>query len=298
MDNHPREPGADAATAPAPSGPDSRPDEIAIIAGKGVYPLLLADSARRQGLHRIVAVAFRGEADRAIRARVDSVCWVPLGNLQALVDALRASSVRHAIMAGQVTPTSLFTVRPDRRMIALLAALPVRNAQTIFGAVAAELAAAGIELLPASLFMESAMPPAGILTRRAPTEGQSADIRLGIHVAKTTSSLEIGQTVVLKNGTILAVEAFEGTNEAIRRAARLAGPGIVVVKAAKRGHDRRFDIPVIGMATLALLRRKRAAVLAVEARRTILLERERLVAEADRAGLSIAAVEMGDEHFA
>jgi DUF1009 family protein len=142
--------------------------------------------------------------------------------------------------------------------------------------------------------MESAMPPPGPIAGRSPTTSEQADIELGLRVAKITSGIEIGQTVVLKEGTILAVEAFEGTDAAIRRAGRLGGRGTVVVKVAKQGHDMRFDIPVIGLRTLKALRKAGVAVLAVEARRTILLERDRLVAEANRIGLSFLAVETQD----
>jgi DUF1009 family protein len=265
--------------------------ELGLVAGKGDYPLLLAQSARQQGVRRIVAVAFRHETSRAIARYVDEVHWVYLGQLQPILDTFKALGVRHAVMAGQITPTNLFSVRFDRATLALLGRLRERNAHTIFGAFCDELKAIGVNLLPAYLFMESAMPPPGPIAGRAPTASEQADIELGLRVAKTTSGIEIGQTVVLKEGTILAVEAFEGTDEAIRRAGRLGGRGTVVVKVAKQGHDMRFDIPIIGLRTLKALRKAGATVLAVEARRTILLERDRLVAEANRMGLSFLAVE-------
>jgi len=265
--------------------------ELLVIAGKGSYPVLLAASARQQGVRRVVAIAFRHETSREIGRVADEVRWVYLGQLQAVLDALQSSGIRHAVMAGQITPTHLFSLRFDRAALALLARLRERNAHSIFGAIAEEIKAAGVELLPAYLFMESAMPQPGRIGAREPTEEEREDIRLGLKVAKTTSGIDIGQTVVLKRGTILAVEAFEGTDDAIRRGGRLGGPGAVVVKVAKQGHDMRFDIPVVGLHTLRTLRKARAAVLAVEARRTILLERDALVAEADRMGLSLLAVE-------
>ncbi|MBN1557496.1 MAG: DUF1009 domain-containing protein, partial [Lentisphaerae bacterium] len=145
------------------------PRTLAIIAGNGVYPRLLAESARRQGVTRLFAVAFRGETDRAIARAVDTVRWIRLGRLAAMLDALEQSGARHAVMAGQITPTRLYNVRMDTAMLALLKRLPVRNAETIFGAVAEALRARGIELLPASRFMEAHMPAAGLLSRRAPT---------------------------------------------------------------------------------------------------------------------------------
>lgn len=272
----------------------NQPEKLGIIAGRGVYPLLLAESAKQQGVRHLVVVAFRKETDPAIERRADDVRWLRVGQLTALLDAFRESGVTQAVMAGQITPTRLFSVRPDRRALALLARLRTRNAETIFGAIGDELKTVGVELLPASRFMESAMPPPGLLGRREPTPEEWEDIRLGCRVAKATSGLEIGQTVVVKQGTILAVEAFEGTDETLLRAGRLGGPGAVVVKVAKRGHDMRFDIPVVGLGTLKALKKIRAAVLAVEARRTILLEREKMREETDRIGLAFLAVEMED----
>jgi len=268
------------------------PEPLGLIAGKGVYPRLLAESAHAQGVRQVFAIAFKGETDRLIEKAADRVEWINMGQFGRMIEALADSGVKHAVMAGQITPTNLFRVRMDARMFELLKRLPVRNAETIFGAVADELKAIGIELLPASSYMQDHMPQAGLLSRRAPTEGEQRDIELGLTVARTTSGLDIGQTVVIKQGTILAVEAFEGTNDTIKRAARLGGEGIVVVKAAKKGHDMRFDIPVVGLHTLELLRKARAAALAVEAGRSILLEKEKVVAEADRIGLCLLAAEV------
>jgi len=267
------------------------PESLALIAGKGIYPLLLAQSAKKQGVKRVLALAFKQETESAIEKSADEVKWLRLGQLQALVDALKESGIRHAVMAGQITPTALFHVRPDALALSLLGRLKVRNAETIFGTVADVLKQNGTELLPAYLFMESHMPRAGVLTTRAPCDQEQSDIALGFKVAKTTSGLDIGQTVVIKEGTILAVEAFEGTNETIKRAAGLCGGGIVIVKTAKQEHDMRFDIPVIGMDTMKLLKQVKAAVLAVEAGRTILLEREKVITEANKLGMSVVAVE-------
>lgn len=270
----------------------SVPESLGIIAGKGVYPRLLADSARKQGVKRLFAVAFRKETNPVLEKYVDQVEWLYLGQLGAMLDALKASAVKHVVMAGQITPTHLFRIRMDAPMLAVLSRLRVRNAETIFGAVGNELRKIGVELMPASLFMEHTMPEVGVLSARAPTEQEEVDIQLGLKVAKTTSSLDIGQTVVVKNGTILAVEAFEGTDAAIARAGELGGPAAVVVKVAKRGHDMRFDIPVIGEHTMKSLRRIKAAVLAVEANRTILLDRDVVITEANRQNLCLVAMEV------
>jgi UDP-2,3-diacylglucosamine hydrolase len=274
------------------------PESLGLIAGKGVYPLLLAESAHRQGVRRIVAVAFRGETASRIAQAADEVHWVHLGQLGRTLDALRASGVRQAVMAGQITPTHLFRVRMDGKTLSLLRRLKVRNAETIFGAVADELRAIGVELRPASLFMESHMPAEGLLSRRAPTDQEALDIALGFRAAKATSGLDIGQTVVVKAGTVLAVEAFEGTDATLRRAGRLGGAGAVIVKVAKTGHDMRFDIPVVGLHTMKVLKRIRASALAVEAGRAILLERGEIVRRADAMGLCLTVVRPADPEAA
>lgn len=268
------------------------PEELGVIAGNGAYPRLLAESAKKQGVRRIFAVAFKKETDPVIEKYADEVRWIHLGQLGVLLDAFKQGGVKRVVMAGQITPTHLFHIRLDQPMLALLGRLKARNAHTIFGAIGDELRAIGIELEPASLFMESAMPEPGLLADREPDERERADIALGLRVAKTTSGLEIGQTVVVKEGTILAVEAFEGTDETIERAGRLGGPGAVVVKVAKRGHDMRFDIPVVGERTLKVLKKIRASVLAIEARRTILLDRDKIAAQGRKQGLCIIAVDV------
>lgn len=266
------------------------PSSLGIIAGKGDYPLQLAASARRQGVSRLFAVAFRGETRPAIAGLVDDLVWLRVGQLQAMLAAFGKSGVKDAVMAGQITPTNLFRVRPDRATLELLSELRERNAQSIFAAIGRRLEQVGVQLRPAYLFMESAMPGPGLLSRRGPTEQERADIELGLKVARTTSGLEIGQTVVVKEGTILAVEAFEGTDETIRRAGKLGGRGAVVVKVAKGGHDMRFDIPVVGPKTLKHLRRAGVSALAVEAGRCILLDRDVLREKADRMNLCFVAV--------
>lgn len=265
------------------------PETLGVIAGLGSYPWQLARSAHAQGVKRVVAFAFKGETERVIAKYADEVVWMHLGSLQALLDAVRAKGVTKLVMAGQIKPTRLFNLRLDAKALAILRTLKVRNAHTIFGAIGDELRAIGAELLPAYCFMETEMPAAGTLGRRAPDERELADIRLGAKVAKITSGLEIGQTVVVKEGTVLAVEGFEGTDETILRAGRLGGPGAVVVKVAKLGHDMRFDIPIVGLRTFKMLKKAKISCLAVEAKRTILLEREKLAAEADRLGIAFAA---------
>jgi DUF1009 family protein len=270
------------------------PDAITIIAGKGAYPRLLADSARAQGVKRMTAIAFRHETDPVIAKWVDEVRWIYLGQLGRMLDALKATGIPHAVMAGQITPTHLFRVRMDGALIALLRRLPERNAHTIFAAVGEAIHDVGVDLLPASSFMEKHMPAAGQLSRRAPTETEANDIRIGFEVAKTVSGLDIGQTVVIKEGTILAVEAFEGTDAAILRAGKLGGAGGVVVKVAKPGHDMRFDIPVIGLHTVKSIRKARIHAIALEAGRAILLERDELIRQLDKLDVSLTVESVDD----
>jgi len=271
------------------SAASDMPATLGVIAGRGTYPWQLARSAHAQGVKRVVAFAFRRETERVIEKHADEVVWLHLGSLGALLDAVRARGITKIVMAGQIKPTRLFSLRLDAKALAVLRTLKTRNAHTIFGAIGDELKQIGAELLPASRFMETEMPAAGVLGGRAPDAREEADIRLGAQVAKVTSGLEIGQTVVVKEGTILAVEGFEGTDQTILRAGKLGGPGTVVVKVAKRGHDMRFDIPIIGERTFKMLKKAKASCLAVEAGRTILLARERLAAEADRLGIAFTA---------
>ena len=275
--------------------PIEMPETLGVIAGLGTYPWQLARSAHAQGVKRVVAFAFRGETERVIKKYADEVVWLHLGQLGALLEAVKKSGVTKLVMAGQIKPTRLFSLRLDARALSILRQLKKKNAHTIFGAVADELKAIGAELMPAYCFMETEMPAAGVLGRRAPDEREQADIRLGAQAAKVTSGLEIGQTVVVKDGTILAVEGFEGTDATILRAGKLGGASAVVVKVAKRGHDMRFDIPIIGLRTFKALKKAKVSCLAVEAKRTILLEREKLAAEADRLGLAFTAFDAAAE---
>jgi DUF1009 family protein len=265
------------------------PERLVLIAGGGEYPMLLAQSAKHQGVRHLAAVALRGETDRAIARHSDDVAWFRVGQFGAIVEHLKRLAIPQAVMVGSVAPTCLFHFRLDAWTVNLLRRLPAWNAHSIFGAVVKELADAGVELLPAWRFMETHMPAPGLLAARPPTEQEERDIALGFQVALAIGALDIGQTVVVKDGAVLAVEGFEGTDEAIARGGKLGGPGAVVVKAAKAGHDMRFDIPVVGPRTLKSLQRIRASALAVQAGRTILLGRDAVVRAADRAGICFLA---------
>jgi DUF1009 family protein len=267
------------------------PEHLALIAGRADYPLILARAARAAGVQHITAFAFKGETRRSIADVADTVVWGRVGQLAPLLDGLHSCEAQQAVMVGQIAPKNLFNVRMDRKMIHLLRSLPAKNAHSIFGAITAEIEGIGVELLPASSFMQDYMPSAGLLTRRAPDERELKDVEIGRRVIKDTSHLDIGQTVVVKDGMILAVEAFEGTDQAIRRGGKLGGKGAVVVKVPKLGHDMRFDIPVVGTRTLNSIKKAGCSCLALEEGGAILLHREELVAQADRAGLAITVLE-------
>lgn len=264
-------------------------ESLGIIAGKGAYPRELAESARKQGVERIFVTAFKGETDPVIESYADEVQWMYVGQLGPFVEAYKGSGVRQAVMAGQISPKNLFNLRFDKAMRDMLGRLERKNADTIFSAIAEELAKVGVELTDASLFMESTMPTPGTLTARAFTGQEGRDADYGYEVARSCCAMNIGQTVVVKEGTILAVEAFEGTDAAIKRAGKLGGDGAVVVKMAGRTHDMRFDIPVVGLRTLKSMKKAGATALAVEAGQTVLLEREAVIQQADNMKIAIEA---------
>lgn len=270
-----------------------RMEALGIIAGNGEFPQILARAARQLGTSRLVAAAFEGETDRGIEKLVDDVEWIKLGQLNKLINVFTSRHITRAIMAGGVTPSNLFkNLSLDMRMIGVAARLKERNAESIFGAIAGEMSKDGVELVDPRPFLGDSVPEAGNLTRRKPTKEQLDDITFGLRIAKEVSRLDIGQTVVVKQGTVLAVEGFEGTDECIRRGGILAGDkgGAVVVKVSKPNQDFRFDIPCVGQQTMESCRVGNIAVLAVEAGNTLLLEKEAIVQAADKSGLCIIAV--------
>jgi DUF1009 family protein len=267
------------------------PESLIIIAGRHAYPLMLARAARAAGVKRIAALAFKGVTSREILQLADEVCWIPVGVLQPALDFFAGTGITKIMMAGQVTPGSIFSMRMDKAAIEVFKEAPQKNAHTLFGAILKRIEALGIEVLPGDSFMECYMPKAGLLSRREPTERERSDIELGLKLVKGTSEFEIGQTVAIKDGIIIAVEAWEGTNQAIQRAGKVGKAGCVIVKVPKHGHDMRFDIPVVGTKTFRVLRKAKISCLAVEAGKTILLEQEKLIALADQYNMAFVAVE-------
>ena len=264
-------------------------DALGIIAGNGVYPRLLADSARKAGVKKIVVAAFTGETDPALAQHVDPLEWMRVGQLNRLLKFFRTHDIHHAIMAGQIAPKNLFDLQPDWKALLLLGRLKERNAESIFAAIADELAKIDVELLPATTFLEDSLAPAGLVAGAKLSRQEEEDVDLGWKTAKEIARLNIGQTVIVKNGTIVAVEAFEGTNETIKRGDALARAGAVMVKVAKPNQDMRFDVPVIGLETIRICAEARMRVIAVEAGKTLLLERDAIVDLANRSKISIVA---------
>ena len=265
------------------------PESLGIIAGNGVYPRLLADSARKAGVKNIIAAAFTNETDPALAQHVDLIDWMRVGQLGRLLEIFREQKVHHAIMAGQIAPKNLFDLRPDLKALMLLGKLKQRNAESIFAAIADELAKVDVDLLPATTFLEDSLAAAGLIAGAKLSRQEEDDVDLGWKIAKEIARLDIGQTVIVKNGTVLAVEAFEGTNEAVRRGGALAREGAVMIKVAKPNQDMRFDAPVIGVETIRVAAEAKLRVIAIESGKTLLLERDEIINLANRSKISIVA---------
>jgi len=265
------------------------PAALGIIAGNGVYPRLLADSARNTGAKKIVAAAFTNETDPALTQHVDVIEWMRVGQLSRFLKFFREQQVHLAIMAGQIAPNNLFDLRPDWKALLLLAKLKHRDAESIFAAIADELKKVDVDLLPATTFLEDSLAPDGLIAGPNLSRREEEDVDLGWKIAKEAARLDIGQTVIVKNGTIVAVEALEGTNDAIKRGGALARKGAVMIKVAKPNQDMRFDVPVIGVETIRIAADARLRVIAIEAGKTLLLERDAIVDLAERAKISVVA---------
>ncbi len=264
------------------------PEVLGIIAGNGVYPQLVAAAARKAGVKKIVAAGFTDETDPLLRQYVDVLEWMRVGQLGRLLKFFRAQHIHHAIMAGQIAPKNLFDLRPDMKAMMLLAKLKQRNAESIFAAIANELATLEVDLLPATTFLEDSLAHCGLIAGPKLSLREQEDVELGWKVAKEIARLDIGQTVIVKNNrTIVAVEGLEGTNEAIRRAGVLARDGTVMVKVAKPNQDMRFDVPVVGAETIRVATDAGLRVIALEAGKTLFLQRDEIADLASAASISI-----------
>lgn len=268
---------------------------LLVVAGAGTYPELIVRGARRAGVEGVDIVAIKGSTSRATVKAADRVHWITIGQIAEGIRWAGEQGYAGAMLAGQVNPLSLFRGKFDESIKAELDSLPVKSAHTIFRRLVELFEAAGVRMLPASLFMDGNIPGEGPLTSRGFSEGEKRDIDHAVVVAHDMGVHDVGQTVMVKGGMVLAVEAFEGTNAAIKRGGRLGGRGSVVFKAAREGHDMRFDIPVVGLKTVKTMKKVGATALGFQAGRLVLLDRDETVAYANKHGIAMVGVDSGLE---
>jgi len=261
-----------------------------LIAGNGKFPFLVLDAARSQGIEMVV-VAIKEEAFPEIESSAKTIHWISLGQLGRLIKTFKAAGVRQAIMAGQVKHKQIFSnIVPDLKLLKLLASLKTKNTDSLIGAVAGVLEEEGIQLIDSTTFLKPLLPEPGVLTSRAPDDSESKDIAYGRTIAHEIAKLDLGQTLVVRDQACIAVEAMEGTDAVIRRAAQLTGnQRITVIKVSKPNQDMRFDVPVIGVPTVELMAEVNASALAIDARKTLLIDRDKLIAVANQHQISISA---------
>src|SRR5215472_14075636 len=261
-----------------------------LIAGNGDFPFLVLEGARSRGIDMAV-IAIREEASPALERAAKRLHWVSLGELSRAISLLHHEGVKRAVMAGQVKHNKIFSsIRPDWRLAKLLLSLPSKNTDSLIGAVARVLEDEGIELVDSTKFLGSLLATPGVLTRRELVEAEWRDIEYGRKIARQIAGLDLGQTVVVSGRACVAIEAMEGTDETIERAARIAsGQRLVVVKVSKPRQDMRFDVPVVGLKTIEVMRRGNATALAIDAGKTLLFDRDQLIRAADDFSIAIHA---------
>ena len=265
-------------------------DVIGIIAGNGIYPETFLAGARKAGVRRVAACAFEDETKPDLAAKVEAIEWVRVGQLSKMIKFFKREGVKHCVMVGQIAPKNLFDLRPDFRTLIMLARVKRRNAETLFGAIGEELAKDGIELLPATTFLEDLIPQAGHVAGPPLKKRRLEDVEYGFGIAKESSRLDIGQTVVVKNGTVLAVEAFEGTNECVKRGGAMGRGNATMVKVSKPDQDMRFDVPVVGPETISHAAAAGVDAIGVEAGKTLILGREEVIRLCQTLKVSLVAV--------
>jgi DUF1009 family protein len=265
---------------------------LGLIAGNGRFPFLVLDAARAMG-HEVTVIAAKEETfadidDAAAKARA-KIHWISLGELGKCISLLKDAGVSHAVMAGQVKHTKIFSggIVPDARFLSVLMKLPFRNTDGLIGAVASVLRDEGIELIDSTSLLKPMLATPGVMSRRTPTDEEQKDFDFGYAMADAIAGLDIGQTIAVKHRAVVAVEAMEGTDEVIARAGHLAGAGVRIIKVAKPKQDMRFDVPVVGLATIQAMRTAGAAALSVDADKTLMFERDDMLTSADEAGITI-----------
>ncbi|MCS6873665.1 MAG: UDP-2,3-diacylglucosamine diphosphatase LpxI [Pyrinomonadaceae bacterium] len=262
-----------------------------LIAGNGQFPFLAIEEAKRAGASLSV-VAIREETDKKIEEVAEKVCWVGIGQLNRMINFFKKEGITKVMMCGQVKHTQIFSdALPDLRMIRMLFRLRRRNTDALIGAVAEELAKEGIELIDSTFFLKKHLAEKGILTKRKPNHTEREDIEYGLEVAREIARLDLGQTIVVRAKACVAIEAMEGTDETIRRAGRLARGKLTVVKVAKPNQDMRFDVPVVGVPTIEVMKEAGATCLCITAGKTLMFEKYKMISLADKERICIVAVE-------
>lgn len=273
-------------------GKFERPDDLLVISGAGDLPRFVIEGARAAGVGRIGVLGIEGATPRSTLRLGDWSDRVPFSP-RKFRESVAASGFRHVILAGQISPLAFFRAAFDPELVAMFREMNAHNAHTLFGRLIKETEALGTVVLPSSLFLGAHIPQAGLLTDVPLTADQERDLEFGRGIAMGVCELDVGQTVVVKDGVTLAVEGFEGTNSTIKRGGAIARSGAMVVKVAKSGHDMRFDIPVVGLKTLRVMRKARCTALAVQAGRTLFIDKPAVVREANRRGIAIVAFDSG-----
>jgi len=268
--------------------------QLGLIAGNGRFPFLVLDAARALG-HDVTIVAVKEEADPELAAAAArepraALHWVSLGQLGACIRVLKNAGASQAVMAGQVKHTKIFSgIVPDLTLLSVLTRLRSRNTDALISAVAEVLEEHGIRLMDSTALLGPLLPGPGVLTRRPPDAGEQRDLEFGYRMADAIAGLDIGQTIAVKDAAVVAVEAMEGTDAVIARAGALTGPGTRIVKVAKPNQDMRFDVPVIGVPTIDVMRAAGATALSIDAGRALMFDRDAVVAAADAAGITVVA---------
>lgn len=262
-------------------------DNIGVIAGGGQFPMIVADAARKQGI-RVTAVAFEGEADQELSDKVDEIEWIKIGQLGKLIKSLKKRNITKALMAGTINKSRMFgDINPDLKGLAFLSKFAIFHDDNILRALADELYKEGIEIISSTIYLPELLAREGCLTKRKPGKDEKKDVEIGWKVAKELGRLDIGQCAVIRDKTILALEAIDGTNATILRGGKIAGEKSVVVKVSKPDQDLRFDVPSVGLETIKSMIEVKAGLLAVEAGRTLMFDRDKMIALADKNKISI-----------
>jgi DUF1009 family protein len=262
-------------------------ETIGLIAGGGKFPLIVAEAMREQGF-RVVATAHAGETDPSISDKVDEIVWIKLGQLGQLIKGLKKEGAAKALMAGSITKRRVFEdIMPDLRGLAVMSKLAMFHDDDILRALARELAKEGIEVVSSTAYLPELLAPSGYLTKKKPKKSEEADIQFGWQVAKELGRLDIGQCVVVRGKTVLALEAIEGTDETILRGGRLAKENAVVVKVSKPEQDLRFDVPSVGLNTVKVMSQVKASALAIEAGKTLMFDKSEMITYANKIGICI-----------